>query len=318
MNKSLLLKWKWRILKEDNAIWSRFLLLRYRNPKFKVLASSGEVLNRDDSSWWKDIILNDFKKEDSVDGFNDWVICDFKQGNTILFWHSSWLGDQTLRESFPLLFDLSTNKLCKVSEAISWNNGVFSWNLGVPMGIDGLDSLGPNLLHQPTNGTSMAISLLMRDLKVLLDRITPNTVDYDDFHWKLTSNGVFSVASVSSLVSNSKDIAWPSNTIKLLDVMWKANIPKKVKIFSWRFFIKRLPLKDLLAYRGINLTSLDCPFCSYHPESSEHLFFQCQITKTVWEKIYPWLGNDLEFSLEEFKSFGCIQEKAKKSNIRVN
>ncbi|XP_058753770.1 uncharacterized protein LOC131626954 [Vicia villosa] len=126
MNRSLLLKWKWRILKEDNAIWSRFLLLRYQNPKFKVLASSGEVLNLNDSSWWKDIILNDFREEDSVEGFNDWVKCDFKKDNTILFWHSCWLGDQTLRKSFMFLFDLSTNKLYKVSEAISWNNSIFS------------------------------------------------------------------------------------------------------------------------------------------------------------------------------------------------
>ncbi|XP_058753771.1 uncharacterized protein LOC131626956 [Vicia villosa] len=186
------------------------------------------------------------------------------------------------------------------------------------MGIDDLDFLGPNLLHHVSNGTSTAISLLLRDLNVLLDGITPNNANHDNFHWKLTSNGVFSVASVSNLVSNAKDITWPTNTIKLLDVMWKAKIPKKVKIFSWRFFIERLSLKYLLAYRGVtNLTSLDCPFCSNHPESSEHLFFQCQISKAVWDRIYSWLGNDLEFTLEEFKSFGCIQEKARKTNTRV-
>src|SRR3954466_12504482 len=51
MNRFVLLKWKWRILKEDRAIWGIFQLLRYQNLKFKVLASCREVLNRDDSSW---------------------------------------------------------------------------------------------------------------------------------------------------------------------------------------------------------------------------------------------------------------------------
>ncbi|XP_058747189.1 uncharacterized protein LOC131620201 [Vicia villosa] len=152
MNKSLILKWKWRILKEDKAIWSTFLLLRYQNPKFKVLASCVEVLNRDDSSWWRDIILNDFKEEDSVEGFIDWVNCDFKKGNTILFWHSCWLGDQTLCVSFSYLFDLSTNKLCKVSEVISWNNGAYSWNLDVLFG------------NRPvTNGIASAFDIQLRD-----------------------------------------------------------------------------------------------------------------------------------------------------------
>ncbi|XP_058746451.1 uncharacterized protein LOC131619364 [Vicia villosa] len=272
-----------------------------------VLASCVEVLNRDDSSWWRDIILNASKEEDFVEGFIDWVNFDFKKGNTVLFWHSCWLGDQTLCVSFPYLFDLSTNKLCKVSDVISWNNGAHSWNLDVLFG---------NL--PVTNGIASAFDIQLRDLKALLDGIVPNILDHDDFHWKLNPTGVFSVASVSHLVSNTKDLAWPINTINLLVVIWKAIILKKVKIFSWRFFINRLPLEDLLANRGVpNLNSLDCLFCSHQPETLEHLFFQCQVTKVVWDKIYAWLGNDFELNLEEFKRFGRIQEKVREANSIV-
>ncbi|XP_058767209.1 uncharacterized protein LOC131640851 [Vicia villosa] len=318
MNRSLLLKWKWRSLKEDKAIWSRFLLFRYQNPKFKVLASSGEVLNRDDSSWWRDIILNDFKEEDSVEGFKDWVKCELKRGNNILFWHSCWLGHQTLRVSFPHLFDLSTNKLSKVSDVFSWNDGAFNWNINGLFEIDDFVHLNSDFTHDALNDTPTAFVLQVRELKVLLKGIVPNNTEEDNFHWKLNPNGVFSVASVSNLVANAKDMAWSTNVINLLEAMWKAKIPKKVKIFCWRFFIDRLLLKDLLAHRGVsNFNSMDCLFCSNHPESSEHLFFQCQVSKVVWENIYTWLGDDLEFTLDEFKTFGYIEEKVRKSNTRV-
>lgn len=73
MNRAFLIKWKWRILKEDNAIWSRFFRLRYKNPKLKVQAACGEVINVDDSIWWRDIILNDIKAEGSEIYFSSCV-----------------------------------------------------------------------------------------------------------------------------------------------------------------------------------------------------------------------------------------------------
>ncbi|XP_058775531.1 uncharacterized protein LOC131649790 [Vicia villosa] len=158
----------------------------------------------------------------------------------------------------------------------------------------------------------------LRELKTMIQGIVPNILATDDFHWNLTSNGVFTLSSVSHLVSNAKDLAWPSPIIKMLDVIWKTTIPAKIKIFSWRFLINRLPLKVQLVNRGVPiLTSIDCPFCSNQPETLDHLFYQCHVTKVVWNRIYMWLGNDVNLSHEDFKNFGSIQEKVKKTNIKV-
>ncbi|XP_058775745.1 uncharacterized protein LOC131650019 [Vicia villosa] len=299
-------------------MWSRFLLLRYHNPKLKVLAACKEVLNRDDSKWWRDLILNDFKEEDLVDGFTDWVKCEFKKGNNILFWHSRWLGDQTLRVSFPHLFDRTNNKLCAVGDLINWNNGVFSWNLEAIFGRDMLISPAPNSSISTLLGMGSVFDEELRDLKMLLEGVEPGISATDEFHWNLTSTGDFTVSSVSHFVSSAKDLAWPIPTIKLLDVIWKTTIPAKIKIFSWRFLINRLPLKVQLANRGVSsFTSIDCPFCTNHPESLDHLFYQCHVSNAVWNRIFIWLGNDVNLSIEEFKSFGCIQEKVKNINIKA-
>ncbi|XP_058726366.1 uncharacterized protein LOC131597705 [Vicia villosa] len=169
-----------------------------------------------------------------------------------------------------------------------------------------------------TSASDLIVGEELRDLKMVLLGKVPDLMAPDDFHWKLSSDGIFSVSSVSHLVSNAKELAWPITTTKLLEVIWKINIPEKIKIFAWRFFINRLPLKDLLVNRGVSIrSSVDCVFCSNHPETLEHIFFHCQATKAVWVKIYMWLGNDLKLSLEEFKSFGSIQQKVKNTNIKV-
>ncbi|XP_058763724.1 uncharacterized protein LOC131637156 [Vicia villosa] len=92
-NKVLLLKWKWRFLKEDKAIWSSFMGLRYHNIKLKVIQPSREALNSDESIWWGDVISNDVKADTSEDGFNSCVQCRVKKRNNTLFWHSIWLGE---------------------------------------------------------------------------------------------------------------------------------------------------------------------------------------------------------------------------------
>ncbi|XP_058725677.1 uncharacterized protein LOC131596970 [Vicia villosa] len=184
--------------------------------------------------------------------------------------------------------------------------------------MDGMSILNLSFLSPDQNGIISDVATQLRDLKASLERFTPINLENDVFHWKLNPSGVFSVASVTSLVSNAKDNAWPIHTIKLLEKMWKSKVPKKVHIFSWRFFIDRLPFKDLLLHRGVsNFTSLDCVLCSNHPESSLHLFFHCNVSKAVWGKVYNWLGEDVEFNLDEFKSFGSIQEKVKNHNIRI-
>ncbi|XP_058741710.1 uncharacterized protein LOC131614098 [Vicia villosa] len=303
---------------EDKAIWSRFLLVRYHNPKIKVLALSKDLLNRDDSRWWRDIVLNDFKEDELGEGFTDWVSCEFKNGYNTLFWHSCWLIDQPLRVSFPHLFVRTINKLCAVSDIVSWNNGVILWNLESIFGTDVSLSPAPNAFNQFPSVMSTVVVEELRDLKALLQGVVPDNLAKDEFRWNLTSNADFKLSSVSILVSNAKELAWSLPIINMLDIIRKITIPAKIKILTWRFFINPLPLKVQLVNRGVsNFTSIDCIFCSTHPESLEHLFYHCHVTKAVWKRIYTWLDDEVKISLEEFKSFGSIQEKKKNINIKA-
>lgn len=63
--------------------------------------------------------------------------------------------------------------------------------------------------------------------------------------------------------------------------IWRDFIPPKFSFTTWQAIRGRLPTKDRLAFLNTDPT---CPLCSTHPESSPHLFFQCEVTKKVWEK----------------------------------
>ncbi|XP_058746285.1 uncharacterized protein LOC131619176 [Vicia villosa] len=120
------------------------------------------------------------------------------------------------------------------------------------------------------------------------------------------------------MLSRAKDSAWQPPTVGMLNVMWKLSIPPKIPIFSWRLFTARLPLKDFLLSRGVvNITSNPlCVFCGNHPETLIHLFFLCHVSKTMWSRVFLWLGDEKTFSLEEFMDFGTLQIKVKSHNDR--
>ncbi|XP_058774046.1 uncharacterized protein LOC131648283 [Vicia villosa] len=78
INKELLLKWKWRILKEDKAIWCNFLDLRYNGSKLKVQKSRGFLL----LSQFSDLYEFSTNKLCTVSAA-------FSRDNDATFWHST-------------------------------------------------------------------------------------------------------------------------------------------------------------------------------------------------------------------------------------
>ncbi|XP_058760864.1 uncharacterized protein LOC131634228 [Vicia villosa] len=284
VNKALLLKWKWRILREDNAIWSRFISLRYHCPKLKMQASNGDMSRNDDSIWWRDITNNNLINDFVASGFTGCFSCCCKNGKSILFWHSLWLGDQYLRELYPDLFDMSTIKNCAVADVLVWNNGKHYWEL------EALFRGGAATVFSTGASTSTAAAAV-RGMSCWarfcadVNSYIPIELENDNFVWRINPEKEFLVASISNIVNVSKSFARPNHLIKLLKAMWELKIPPKMKVFAWRFFIEKIPSKDELLKRGVtSIINKDCVFCGNHPEVISHLFFNCHVVKEIWKK----------------------------------
>ncbi|XP_058754109.1 uncharacterized protein LOC131627286 [Vicia villosa] len=145
---------------------------------------------------------------------------------------------------------------------------------------------------------------------VLLDTVRPSDSLEDRFEWMPNPRGTFSVASISTLCSLAKQCAWEPLTVRILKILWRMDLSLRIIIVATRFFTSRLPTIDSLIVRGVaNIPNLCCVFCGVHPESLLHVFFSCQVSMNVWERVYTWLGEEVPFTLQEFKEFLVVQEK---------
>jgi hypothetical protein len=74
--------------------------------------------------------------------------------------------------------------------------------------------------------------------------------------------------------------------------LWKNFFPSKVSIFGWRLLLDRFPTQGALSHRGIlqNPHDMSCIFCFHQVEDSAHIFFNCSLSKGVWEAVSRWLG----------------------------
>lgn len=39
-------------------------------------------------------------------------------------------------------------------------------------------------------------------------------------------------------------------TKKAMQILWRTKVPSKIKVFGWRFFLIRLPIRDELMKKG--------------------------------------------------------------------
>ncbi|XP_058776848.1 uncharacterized protein LOC131651198 [Vicia villosa] len=262
-----------------------------------------------DSIWWRDVINNDGKNDFNEEGFTGCVRSTIKKGNLVPFWFGLWLGDQILCVKFPELYDISINKFCAVDVVYYRENDEVVWQPSVLFEV---------AFAQQLPAASSTVALQWQQLVNMLSTARPDRDGEDGFSWRPNHGGEFTVASLSLLIAESKEIAWLASKMILLKEAWKSIVPIKIQIFMWRMFISRLPTKDLLFLKGVNFISsnLLCEFCRCQLETPNHLFFLCFVSKDLWGNIYSWMGEDLPFTLEEVLDFGIIQEKVKSANIR--
>ncbi|KAK7247156.1 hypothetical protein RIF29_42033 [Crotalaria pallida] len=70
------------------------------------------------------------ENQNQRDWFDDNLWIDLGRGDKARFWQDRWVGDRKLKDLFPRLFLLSQNKHSLVKDCGSWNQNVWSWNLG--------------------------------------------------------------------------------------------------------------------------------------------------------------------------------------------
>lgn len=178
------------------------------------------------------------------------------------------------------------------------------------------DLLVSDLLSRETKEWNQAlIEKLLPELKEHILSIRPSiTGTSDSYIWTQQKSGIYSAKSGYYAAQREK-IQSTSTLLDHPNWNWQKYIrnPKllpKVKFFIWRCAINNLPTGENLQKRGL-LTHTLCTKCG-EVETLEHILFQCETAKKVWE-LFPWTVTPDPQDVSPFRSM--LQSSFTKVNL---
>ncbi|XP_058776734.1 uncharacterized protein LOC131651075 [Vicia villosa] len=169
-----------------------------------------------------------------------------------------------------------------------WREGIWYWsNLGIS--VDFLENGGTRELFCA--------------LKERLEGFEGWKEGKDVVTWQDNLSPTFSVASCYNFYENFCIPLGPNNKCdEAFGLLWKMDVPLKIKAFGWRLFLNKLTTKDLLVNRGISLSHDDllCILYGSCMEDRNHFFFSCSVVKRIWREMAIWVGK------KENREEGCL------------
>ncbi|XP_058732933.1 uncharacterized protein LOC131604515 [Vicia villosa] len=224
-------------------------------------------------------------------------------GSIAFFWKSNWIGSRSLAEQYPKLFEECSMKDSSIKDMRTGVGDDWIWNLW-----NGNEVLGHVAIIEHA------------ELCGVLDGLRVATNEVDRFVWPYDSSNIFSVKSCYALMARELgEAVMDENSRQVLDIMWGAKVPSKLKVFGWRLIQDRLPTKNLLLRRGIlqQMEDVLCVFCHTNEEDVNHVFLLCPRMKLLWCKILNWL-NILNNSEDECRShlLKCVEAQLGKIERR--
>ncbi|XP_015959674.1 uncharacterized protein LOC107483570 [Arachis duranensis] len=246
-NIAQLAKQAWRMLKEEDAIWVRILkAIYYPN------CSLWEAREGRSASWiWRSLL----EGRDFLRRKGSWSIGN---GTEVDIWEDNWVaGIGKLRRD-------GAGDTRKVSELI----------------IDG-EGWDRRKIHDLFQG-SMAELITKTPISLINKK--------DHFVWKYRMDGQYTVRTGYHVAKEEKDLKEEGRFCKpstsqdwreVWKVIWKLQVPQKVRMFLWKAVHRILPVNKNLHQKRITVAPT-CSICQREEETIEHALLLCPWTRAVW------------------------------------
>ncbi|GKV51081.1 hypothetical protein SLEP1_g57759 [Rubroshorea leprosula] len=266
-NWAMLGKWWYRMGDGVDSLWKRVVREKYYGGRREVDITAIECART--SKLWGDIIRiggQSWKHRNMLaEGFK-WEV---GEGNKVAFWHEWWVGDKNLRDLFPRLFELSMKKEGKVAEMGFWEEGKWVWRVEWRRGTIGREKNEEEMLEKMLEGVHLKEGV------------------GDVWKWVHEIEGKYVVKIAYDLLASTECVL-EDQMCKLIWCRW---VPSKVAFFGWRLCLNRLPTKENLQKRGIQLqVGAFCDCCNENVEEVNHLFCVCYKTWLLWTQVLCWWG----------------------------
>lgn len=111
---------------EKEQLWARIIRSRHGEPRWLKGRFDGGR-ERGCTGWWK--LVTGVVENDDSGWFWDNLVQRVGDGKDFSFWEGLWVGDKTLKEAFPRLYNLSTRKDGLVKDMGEWCEGRWTWKV---------------------------------------------------------------------------------------------------------------------------------------------------------------------------------------------
>ena len=114
LNVSLITKWWWRLMTEPDSLWARALKGIHN---LKIITSYC-ISKKAITGVWNNVEnVQEDLKDFGID-IENVLVKRVERGDDTLFWLDRWIGNLSLKISFPELYQMDKKKRCKVLERV--------------------------------------------------------------------------------------------------------------------------------------------------------------------------------------------------------
>uniref|UniRef100_A0A2N9EHM7 Reverse transcriptase zinc-binding domain-containing protein n=1 Tax=Fagus sylvatica TaxID=28930 RepID=A0A2N9EHM7_FAGSY len=207
---------------------------------------------------WKGIMLG-------WDSFNVHLRFKVGRGDRVRLWYDSWCGDVPLKDSYPVLFECTSNKAATIRDVLLRVQGRQDWNVTFTR-----------------NFNDWEMDLVVSFLNLLQSNIPAMEVE-DGLWWKLKKTGRFNTRSYYEALRDPPQVDFPWKSI------WRSKALRWASFFVWTAAWNKVWTCDNLRKRGHILPSWCC-MCRCNGESADHLLIHCSAASVLWCWVFRAFG----------------------------
>jgi hypothetical protein len=130
------------------------------------------------------------------------------------------------------------------------------------------------------------------DANTILNIKLPARATEDFLAWSGESNGIFSVRSAYRIgmqesrqqFVSGQSSSEPDGNRKIWQLIWKASVPPKVRVFAWRAATGSLGVLEGL-HRRINTINPICSICGREVEDTHHALIRCTLARALRDEL---------------------------------
>ncbi|XP_024989227.1 uncharacterized protein LOC112523779 [Cynara cardunculus var. scolymus] len=205
----------------------------------------------------------------------------------------------TINSMFPDLFIFERNRSCFIVDRYTPNSSdgrLWNWSW-----------LESPIINSRLSDKVTKLQNLVRNYEFSSGR--------DKWIWVGDSTGIFTVKSMRAVLDEKLN----GNVVG--QSIWCKWLPIKINCFLWRLFLRRIPTRQNLGSRGIQLQTDSCPLCGREVETEEHLFYVCEKSKEIWRWVERWCdinsGNHSSLDQIVVNLIECAKSKKQRKMIEA-